>query len=232
MFPYRIRFSKLGRMRFLSHHDLMRLWERALRRSALPLKMTEGYNPHPRISMPVALGIGIESADEILEFELSTWVAPKIVEQKVASQLPEGVSVNGIEPFHRKEKKAVEYVEYEAEVERLPPDIEARIAALMALKEAIVQRTSDKGSKPIDVRKYLMDVVRDGRTLYLRVRVTESGTAKPEEALSLLGVSRKEGILIRKSFTEMRVRPPERRGPPRGGRRIVRRNVERRIQPT
>ena len=71
IFSYRIRFTKTGRMRFLSHHDLMRLFERALRRTGLPLRMTEGYNPHPIISFPTALGLGIESLDEVLEFDVT-----------------------------------------------------------------------------------------------------------------------------------------------------------------
>ena len=77
IFPYRIRFEKAERMRFLSHHDLMRLFERAFRRTGLPLRMTEGYNPHPVISFPTALALGIESLDEVVEFELSRWTAPR-----------------------------------------------------------------------------------------------------------------------------------------------------------
>src|SRR3990167_11377873 len=56
----RLRFQKKGTLRFISHHDLMRLLERALRRAELPIKMTQGFNPRLRMSFPLALALGIE----------------------------------------------------------------------------------------------------------------------------------------------------------------------------
>lgn len=224
MFPYRVRFAKFGKLRFLSHHDLMRLIERALRRSSLPIKMTEGFNPHPRLSFPIALGIGIESADEIMEVELTAWIAPKQVERQLNEQFPEGINIVNVEPFHRKQSMYVDYVEYEVAPKESPDDLDRRILALLEKKEAVVQRTSDKGSKPVDVRKYLMTAAGEGGKIYLRIRVTNDGTAKPEEVLELLGVRGS----IRKTFTELKPRMV--RQPRFGGRRPPINNVERRQQ--
>src|SRR5204862_153823 len=99
IFSFRVRFSKTGKLRFLSHHDLMRLFERALRRTGMPLRMTEGYNPHPVLSFPTALGLGIESLDEVLEFELTSWTAPRQIEKLLGEQLPEGIRVASAEAF-------------------------------------------------------------------------------------------------------------------------------------
>lgn len=207
IFAFRVRFSKTGRMRFLSHHDLMRLFERGFRRTELPLRMTEGYNPHPILAFPTALGLGIESADEILEFELTSWVSPRQIETRLREQLPEGVGITSAEAFDHKKRCYVDYVEYEALCPELPEDLGGRVQAFLALKECPVERKSDKGSKMVDVRKYALAVEGEGGRVYLRIRVTDQGTAKPEEVLRSIGVAVDGRVRIKKTFTQLAERP-------------------------
>jgi radical SAM-linked protein len=206
IFSYRVRFTKTGRMRFLSHHDLMRLFERALRRTGLELRMTEGYNPHPVISFPTALGLGIESVDEVLEFELTRWTAPKQIEKLLGEQLPEGIGIASSEAFDRKQRCAVSYVEYEATCPGQGEGLTARIQAFLALKECPVERVSDKGSKTVEIRQYVMALDAEGDLVYLRIRITDQGTAKPEEVLRSVGLRIDDDVRIRKTYTEMAVR--------------------------
>jgi radical SAM-linked protein len=207
IFSYRIRFTKTGRMRFLSHHDLMRMFERALRRTGLPLRMTEGYNPHPIISFPTALGLGIESLDEVMEFELTGWTAPRLLESTLGAQLPEGVRVVSCEAFDRKERSHVDYVEFEADVPGQGEKLSDGIAAFLALKECPVERVSDKGSKTVEIRRYVLAADREGERVLLRIRVTDQGTAKPEEVLRAIGVRVDGTVRIRKTYTEVAARP-------------------------
>ncbi len=67
----RIRFTKLDDLRWISHRDLIRLWERLLRRCGVALSMTEGFHPKPRLNFPSALAVGIAGADELLELDLA-----------------------------------------------------------------------------------------------------------------------------------------------------------------
>jgi len=205
IFPYRVRFSKTGKMRFLSHHDLMRLFERALRRSGLPIRMTEGYNPHPILSFPTALGLGIESLDEILEFELNAWTAPAKIEQLLAVQMPEGVKLAKVEAFARKDRSAIEYVEYEA---RIPEgtDLGAGIREFLAKKESWIERKSDKGGKKVEIRRYVLALEAEPGRVLMRVRVTDQGTAKPEEVLRAAGLELGPDVKIRKTYTEVGTR--------------------------
>jgi radical SAM-linked protein len=207
IFSYRIRFTKTGKMRFLSHHDLMRLFERALRRTGLPLRMTEGYNPHPVIAFPTALGLGIESLDEVLEFELTSWTSPKGIEKQLGEELPEGVAVGSAEAFDRKQRSYVNFVEYEAACPGQMEGLADRIRAFLALKECPVERVSDKGSKTVEIRQYVMALEAGADRVYLRVRVTDQGTAKPEEILRAIGLRVDETVRLRKTFTEVAVRP-------------------------
>jgi radical SAM-linked protein len=71
----RIRFSKLGKVKFTSHRDVARIWERGLRRAGLPVSYTEGFSPRPRLSFGLALSTGHESFGEYLDVELAPEVA-------------------------------------------------------------------------------------------------------------------------------------------------------------
>lgn len=206
IFSYRVRFSKTGKLRFLSHHDLMRLFERALRRSGLELRMTEGYNPHAVLSFPTALGLGIESDDEILEFELSRWTAPKLVQSSLGGQLPEGVAVASVEAFDRKERSYVDFVEYRAQCPGQADGLDARVRDFLALKECKVERVSDKGSKTVEIRQYVLAADFEVDCVLLRIRITDQGTAKPEEVLRSMGVKVDETVRIRKTYTQLEKR--------------------------
>jgi len=192
-------------MRYLSNHDLMRLFERALRRSGLPLRMTEGYNPHPILSFPTALGLGIESLDEILEFELNAWTAPAKIEQLLGAQMPEGVKLAKVEAFARKDRSAIEFVEYEA---RIPEgtDLAPGIREFLAKKEAWIERKSDKGGKKVEIRRYVLALEAEPGRVLMRVRVTDQGTAKPEEVLRAAGLDLGPEVKIRKTYTEVGTR--------------------------
>ena len=73
----RIRFSKQGDIRFISHHDLMRLFERALRRAQLPVATSEGFHPRPRISLPMPLSVGFTGHSEVADVGLREWMRPE-----------------------------------------------------------------------------------------------------------------------------------------------------------
>jgi len=206
IFPYRVRFSKTGKVRFLSHHDVLRMFERALRRTGLPLRMTEGYNPHPILAFPTALGVGIESVDEVLEFELSSWIAPRQIEKDLTTQCPEGIGIRNVEAFVRKDRARIDFVEYEARCPGQIGGVESRITEFLTRKECVVERSSDKGTKSVDIRPYTMAVEVEEDRIFLRIRITDSGTAKPEEVLRALGIRPEEGVRIRKTHTELSTR--------------------------
>ncbi|MFH1888534.1 MAG: TIGR03936 family radical SAM-associated protein [Candidatus Omnitrophota bacterium] len=89
-------FSKKGRMRFISHLDLMRLFMRAVRRAELPVKMTEGFSPHPKFSIKRALKLGIESDNEEAAFVLREQVSLPDFKQRLQKELPEGIHIREV----------------------------------------------------------------------------------------------------------------------------------------
>lgn len=206
IFPYRVRFTKGGRLRFLSHHELMRAFERALRRTNLPLRMTEGFNPHLIMAFPVALATGIESRDELMELELSAWTAPKKIEAALAAQLPEGLGVAGVEAFHRSAREQVDYVEYEAVLPEPPDDLDARIDAFLEREECAVERDRGEVVKTVEIRRYVMALDREGATVLMRIQNTDGGTARPDEVLRALGLEPDGRVKTVKTFTALKRR--------------------------
>ncbi len=97
----RLRFAKEGRARYISHLDLMRTFQRAFVRADLPIKHTEGFNPHPFISIALPLSLGFSSQCELLEFGLLPGVEREEVPARLNAALPEGVRVLECYPGQR-----------------------------------------------------------------------------------------------------------------------------------
>ncbi|MBP7056140.1 MAG: TIGR03936 family radical SAM-associated protein [Candidatus Omnitrophica bacterium] len=86
-------FSKSGDMRFISHLDLVRMFQRASRRAEIPVTVTKGFSPHLKISIQKALKLGVESMSEEAVFYLDEKVTPDEFVRKMNSNLPEGVKI-------------------------------------------------------------------------------------------------------------------------------------------
>ena len=90
-------FTKMGLMKYISHLDLMRLFMRAMRRADLPLKLSEGFSPHPKLSLKRALKLGLESEHEEAAIVLRLPVFPEEFRNKLQPQLPEGIRIKDVQ---------------------------------------------------------------------------------------------------------------------------------------
>ena len=100
----RVRFSKTGKVRFTSHRDVARIWERALRRAELPVNYSEGFSPRPKLSFGLALSTGHESMGEYLDVNLREGAlggdeAADVFPARVNPMLPVGLEVQAVEPL-------------------------------------------------------------------------------------------------------------------------------------
>lgn len=89
----KLKFTKIGAIRFISHLDLMRLFQRAARRAHIDVSITKGFSPHPRISIQPALKLGKESDSLEAVFKLDVWTKPSDFKEKLQRQLPEGIDI-------------------------------------------------------------------------------------------------------------------------------------------
>src|SRR3989304_4165372 len=93
----RVRFGRGPEVKFISHLDVMRFWERAFRRARIPLAYSEGFNPHPRISLAVPLAVGVTSEAELMDVFVSRTVSPHWFTDAVRQQLPAGIEILGVQ---------------------------------------------------------------------------------------------------------------------------------------
>ncbi len=101
----RLLFSKTGRAVYISHLDLMRTMTRAFLRAGCRLKYSEGFNPHPNISIALPLSVGCESICEIMDFKLAEDMKPDDILVSLSCQLPEGIEAIAVYEPERKVKE-------------------------------------------------------------------------------------------------------------------------------
>ena len=169
---------------------MMRLWERALRRAGLPLRMSEGFNPRPRMSLVEPRSVGMASEAEILEFELADWVNPDAVRASVSRQVPAGIEISSLDLIRPADKARPQGVVYVARLSAAAdPDLPERAARLMARSEALVVRHRPTGDKPLDARPFIESLEAGPQEVRLVTRTGPGGTVRPDEVLRLLGLS-------------------------------------------
>lgn len=108
---FRVWFGKQGEMALVSHLDLVRLWDRVVRRAAIPISFTGGYHPGPRISIANALSLGVTSSGEIVDFELTQRMSLKEFQDKLIAQLPSDLPIYRVEELNLKALAATRLLE-------------------------------------------------------------------------------------------------------------------------
>src|SRR2546423_9869335 len=119
-YRYRLRFRKGGDLRLLSHHDLMHVFERMLRRAALAIAHTQGFHPQPRMVFALSLALGVEGANEVLELELTESLEPEQLGSRLAAQAPLGLQIRSVRRLEGKSSSLVRRAWY-----RLPLHLNA-----------------------------------------------------------------------------------------------------------
>jgi radical SAM-linked protein len=193
----RVKFSRGEEVKFISHLDIMRMWQRVFIRAGVPLAYSEGFNPHPRLSLAVPLALGVTSEAELMDVMLSRWFSPHSFSTAVGRQLPYGIEVLQVLntpltlPSLQSQVRLAEYrVILETQKDR--DDIEDAIASIMAKKELQWQHHRDTGIRYYDLRA-LIDQLRfidlgDGRcTIDMRLRCDSSGSGRPEQVAAASG---------------------------------------------
>jgi radical SAM-linked protein len=183
------RFEKGEAVRFISHHDLMRAFQRAVRRAKLPVRLTEGFNPRPRIVFPVALEVGIAALDEVAELELTEWIQPNELLERLETNLPPGLHLLTVKelPPTRRSRMPVR-LRYRVHLTEANIQLdEARLTALLATPTLPFKKQKPgKAVQTRDLKASLVHVALDAGDLVVEVKPSPQGLARPLEFLSLL----------------------------------------------
>lgn len=154
----RLRFAKRGRMRFLSHRDVARSFERAVRRAAVPVAHSHGFNPHPRLSWIGAAPTGAASEAEYVEIGLTRPVDPGEVARALDAALPDGLDVLAAAPAQDTAlADRIDASRWRITLPGVAPDaLATALERLLAEESVIVERVTPSGRRQIDVRGALV----------------------------------------------------------------------------
>jgi radical SAM-linked protein len=192
-------FSKLGPARYISHLDLMKAFERSLKRAALPVALTQGFNPHPVMSFAAPVPVGMDGEKEYLDMELTEAINSEQVKAALRDMLPEGLGVKNVRQVDQSAPSPMAVVNrasYEAvgwETDLSIDELNSAINEFLNSQQIIIERKNKKTNtiKAVDIRPgiYSMktSVSEQGvPQLKLELAIGSAANVRPEDVISAL----------------------------------------------
>ena len=200
-----IKFKLREALRFLSHAEMLRVLQRACVRAGISVHYSQGFNPRPKMSLPLPRPVGVESDEELLCLrvavnpdELRVTNHESRIKAELSAQLPEGcelISVNTAQAGRSFQPCSATYV-LAVLPEYINEDLAARINRLLASESLNVQRQIEKKNskfktqnskfKNVDVRNFLKSIILDDRSIIIECNISSAGSIRIEEILRLL----------------------------------------------
>ncbi len=196
----RITFAKGEELKYISHLDLMRLWERTLRRVCVPLDYSQGFNPRPKMAVAAPLPVGFTSRGEVMDIILERRISPYNFAKGLAPHLPPGLELLSVEDIYPKLpslQSQVHAAEYRVIVASDGPQEEMegkllaeRVQQLLSAEQLLRHRRG----KDYDLRPLIEDLWIEGKeaggwVLGMRLRAGSRGAGRPDEVLDALGLA-------------------------------------------
>ena len=193
----RVRFSRAQEIKFISHLDMVRLWQRTLHRSALSLAYSEGFSPHPRISLAAPLAVGVTSEAELMDLFCIKQTSPHGLTTMVKRELPAGIEILQVHQIALtlpSLQSQIRHTEYRVEVKtkKEKRDIETALTSLLTTTHLPWHHQRDTGLHSYDLRilisnLWLIDRYQEYCTIGMKLRCDSSGSGRPEQVISALG---------------------------------------------
>jgi radical SAM-linked protein len=192
----RLRFTKVGKIRFTSHRDVARMWERAFRRSKLPVAYSQGFVPHPLVSFGLALPTGCESEGEYLDVRLGAPTPGEIpvgaLPERLSTLLPTGIDVTAANLVAKGEgslQQEVASCDWELEVLGVPgEELQERVERLLAAPVLTVRRERKGRQTEDDIRPAILALSVTSPNGRLRAELaTQPRGVRPTDLVSALG---------------------------------------------
>jgi len=191
----RIKYSRSIELKYISHLDLMRLWERTFKRAGIPVAYSEGFNPRPRLSFGSPLAVGITSESELLDIFLEQRISPHHLMTNVSNQLPDGIAICELQEVGLKVpsmQSQATLAEYEVTVKTDKSLKEVTLVAedFLNCEHIQWQHIRDKKTKEYDIRAlveniHVLDCQNGECTLEMRLKIS----ARAEQIAAALGFS-------------------------------------------
>lgn len=179
-----------GDLRFISHHDMMRLFQRAVARAKLPMKWSEGFNPRPKLNLPLPRPVGMASECDLLVLECEAPVEAGEAFRKLAAQMPPGLVLTNVETGTERVSSQPARVRYRFPPDPPPdPDTASRVRHLLEQETLEIERVAhDTGKvRRFDARPHIHTMRVEGEAVEFELDIFPQGTVRPSEVAGLLG---------------------------------------------
>lgn len=173
-------------MKFIGHLDIMRYFQKAIRRAEIPIAFTSGYSPHMIMSFANPLGVGLTSDGEYFDIELTESIASKEAVRRLNEQMVDGMEiVSFVQIPDDKKSKGMSIVagaDYLSSVKNgsLPEDLAEKLEAFYAQNEICVVKKTKKSEKEVDIRPMIYKLECRNGGIYMRVAAGSVQNLKPE----------------------------------------------------
>jgi radical SAM family uncharacterized protein/radical SAM-linked protein len=217
----RLTFSVGDELKYISHLDMMRVWERTLRRARIPLAYSQGFHPQPRIQFAAPLAVGFTGRREVVDLLLTRRADPTLLAEELATHFPPGVQIGEIlevdlrEPSLPSQVRAAEYTVY-VESEETATRLSGRVDDLLAAPEIRRERRRKGRLREYNLRPLIQALRYQGREsdrgwhrLEMRLQVEGGATGRPDEVLAALSLDRRARRIERTQILFMGHRPGE-----------------------
>ncbi len=195
----RIRFEKWGVMQYVGHLDMMRFFQKAFRRSHLPIKYTEGFNPHPVMSFAQPLGLGVTSSGEYMDIEITEPVTSAEALQRLNAEMVDGVRAASWKELPDKTPNAMasvaaaDYVLTWADPENAPSEETLSEAIRKAITEAdaiCVTKETKKGTRDLDLKPLIYAIsaqqTEEGPAVSMCISASSADAVKPQLVMQVI----------------------------------------------
>ncbi len=181
---YRLKFEKVDKMKFVGHLDLLRLFQRAIRRAKLPIHYSGGFNPHQETIFAMPLTLGMDTIYDIIDIRLTEERDIVDIKNGINAELPQGFKISEVRRVNDDEKNcakeliAADYVLKSKKIDFL---ILARIIEIvMKSEECLIEKQSKKTTKEVNIRDDIYELRLCENGLYIKVATGSKRHLKPE----------------------------------------------------
>lgn len=194
---YRLQYGRDKDLIYVSHLDLMRFWERAFRRARIPLAYTEGFTPHPRISLAAPLAMGISSEAELLDAFLQSFIPPASLSESMKKQMPSGINLGRIwrlpaeAPSLQSQTLFAEYL-VNLDTNKSEAEIKEAIKSFLSKEDVPWQHSRDTGPRHYNLRLLVKELwfiswIGGQCSLGMKLKADATGSGRPEQVALALG---------------------------------------------
>lgn len=184
----RIKFSKQGPVKFIGHLDVMRYFQKAIRRADIDIKYSEGFNPHQVMSFAAPLGLGLTSNGEYMDIELNSMTDCHTLMDQLNQTMVEGIKITECHQLADHAKNAMSLVaaaDYtltfrESQKPENIQDFLKGFSEFLKQDQILIIKKSKKGEREVDIKPFIYELSSQGETIFMKVSAGSTDNLKPE----------------------------------------------------